>query len=181
MIVGDSDRLLVRRPGPGIGPGQELWFLDAAPEGAAEPFRAGRNMYGTADVSADGQLVAFATYETGTWQIQVEDLASGQDWQVTTAGGESPRWGPDGNLYVIAPPRTIARIDVTREPGVLPVFAPPVELVALTPSFGVASVTPIATDDGIRFLALQVEAVDNGGRVVIVRGADQLIREALGR
>ncbi len=175
------DRLLVRRPGPGIGPGQELWFLDAVPGGDSDPFRVGRNMYGTADVSADGRLVAFATYETGEWQIQVEDLESGQDWQVTIEGGEYPRWAPDGNLYIITPPRTISRIDVTREPGATPVFAAPIELTQLTPSFSVASVTPIMTDDGIRFLAVEVEAVNSGGRLILVRGADQLIRDALGR
>jgi len=181
VAVHGEGRLLVRRPGFGVGPGQELWFLDAAPGGEAEPFRVGRNMYGTADVSVDGRLVAFATHETGQWQIQVEDLTSGQDWQVTTAGGEYPRWGPDGNLYVIVPPRTIARVDVTREADAPPVFGPPVDLVALTPSFEVASVTPILTDNGVRFLAALVEEVSNGGRMVVVRGADQLIREALGR
>ena len=140
-MVHGSDRLLVRRHGESVGAGQELWFLDAAPGGEAEPFRTGRSIYGTADVSADGDLVAYAQEESGQWQIQVESLGTGQRWQVSAAGGEYPRWGPDGNLYYVATPRTMTRVTVDRAAGAAPVFGRPEPVIQLTPTFGITDVT----------------------------------------
>ena len=49
--------------------------------------------------------MAYASNETGSWEIYVSPflIANGK-WQVSTAGGEEPRWRQDGKeLFYISP------------------------------------------------------------------------------
>jgi serine/threonine-protein kinase len=52
-------------------------------------------------LSPDGRWLAYQSSESGRPQIYVRDMSgSGGRWQVSTAGGEEPRWSPDGGqLY----------------------------------------------------------------------------------
>jgi serine/threonine-protein kinase len=54
-----------------------------------------------AALSADGRWLAYQSSESGRPEVYVHDMAgSGGRWQVSTAGGEEPRWSPDGReLY----------------------------------------------------------------------------------
>lgn len=56
--------------------------------------------YGAA-LSPYGRLLAYQSNESGRPEIYVRDLSeSGGRWQISTAGGEEPRWSPDGReLY----------------------------------------------------------------------------------
>lgn len=50
-----------------------------------------------AQFSPDGKWVAYASNETGKWQIYVTSFPEARGkWQVSTAGGEQPRWRGDG-------------------------------------------------------------------------------------
>jgi hypothetical protein len=47
--------------------------------------------------SPDGKWVAYASNETGKWQIYVTSFPDARGkWQVSTSGGEQPRWRGDG-------------------------------------------------------------------------------------
>ncbi len=54
-----------------------------------------------AALSADGRWLAYQSNESGRPEIYVRDRAgSGGRWPISTAGGEEPRWSPDGReLY----------------------------------------------------------------------------------
>jgi serine/threonine-protein kinase len=54
-----------------------------------------------AALSADGRWLAYQSNESGGPEVYVHDMAgSGGRWQISTAGGEEPRWSPDGReLY----------------------------------------------------------------------------------
>ncbi len=58
------------------------------------------NEYAAA-LSADGRWLAYQSNESGRPEVYVRDMAgSGGRWQISTAGGEEPRWSPDGReLY----------------------------------------------------------------------------------
>lgn len=58
------------------------------------------NEYG-ATLSPDGRWLAYQSNESGRPEIYVRDLSeAGGRWQISTAGGEEPRWSPDGReLY----------------------------------------------------------------------------------
>ena len=49
-------------------------------------------------LSPNGRWLAYASDDTGRYEIYVRDVrtASGGRWQVSSLGGEEPRWSPDG-------------------------------------------------------------------------------------
>jgi Tol biopolymer transport system component len=48
-------------------------------------------------ISPDGKWIAYASDESGTWEIYVRPFPSGEGkWQVSTHGGLFPRWRRDG-------------------------------------------------------------------------------------
>jgi len=49
-------------------------------------------------LSPDGRWIAYSSNETGTYEVYVRPFPNVEDgrWQISTAGGASPRWGPDG-------------------------------------------------------------------------------------
>jgi hypothetical protein len=50
-----------------------------------------------AQFSPDGKWVAYASNESGRWQVYVTSFPDGRGkWQVSTDGGEQPRWRGDG-------------------------------------------------------------------------------------
>ncbi|HWK11698.1 MAG TPA: protein kinase [Vicinamibacterales bacterium] len=47
--------------------------------------------------SADGRWLAYESNESGRYEVYVRDLREGGGrWQISTAGGEEPRWSADG-------------------------------------------------------------------------------------
>jgi Tol biopolymer transport system component len=55
--------------------------------------------------SPDGRWVAYASSETGSMEIYVTPFPSAETkWQVSTRGGEEPRWRRDGKeLFYVSP------------------------------------------------------------------------------
>jgi Tol biopolymer transport system component len=67
-----------------------------------------------AQFSPDGRWVAYATNESGRYEIVVQPFpASAGKWQVSINGGLQPRWRADGReLYFIAPDGTLMAASV---------------------------------------------------------------------
>jgi len=79
-----------------FGKGNELWSL-SRPEREAKPLLQAKWTVRNAQISPDGRLLAYASNETGTWEIYVSPFPSGNGkWQVSSAGGQEPRWRQDG-------------------------------------------------------------------------------------
>jgi len=48
-------------------------------------------------ISPDGKWLAYYSNETGRYEVYVQPFpATGAKWQVSTGGGEQPRWRSDG-------------------------------------------------------------------------------------
>lgn len=65
--------------------------------------------------SPDGRWVAYQTNESGRFEVVVQPFpdVSGK-WQVSTAGGMTPRWRADGReLYFLAPDATMMVVSVS--------------------------------------------------------------------
>lgn len=63
--------------------------------------------------SPDGHRVAYATDETGNFEVYVSPFAGGGKWQVSTAGGTDPVWAPDGKrLYYLDGAQNVMYVDV---------------------------------------------------------------------
>jgi roadblock/LC7 domain-containing protein len=65
--------------------------------------------------SPDGKWLAYASDETGEWEIYVKNYpgAAGK-WQVSRGGGSEPRWSGDGKaMFYIGPGQMLTRVDVS--------------------------------------------------------------------
>lgn len=74
----------------------ELWYL-SWPQRVAKPLLQPKWTVQNAQFSPDGRWMAYASNETGNMEIYVSPFPSANGkWQVSSAGGEEPRWRQDG-------------------------------------------------------------------------------------
>ena len=96
--------------------GRDVWALDM--EATDSPPRPVANTpadESQAQFSPDGRWVAYQTNASGRFEVVVQPFDdAGGKWQVSTAGGVSPRWRADGReLYFLAPDATMMAVPVT--------------------------------------------------------------------
>ena len=76
--------------------GPELWFL-TVPDLKSNLFLKTPSVLRNGQFSPDGKWVAYASNETGKWEIYVTSFPDARGkWQISTGGGEQPRWRSDG-------------------------------------------------------------------------------------
>jgi len=76
--------------------GSELWTV-TFPELKSSLFLKAPSILGNGQFSPDAKWVAYASNETGKWEIYVTSFPDARGkWQVSTGGGEQPRWRGDG-------------------------------------------------------------------------------------
>jgi Tol biopolymer transport system component len=65
-------------------------------------------------ISPDGRRLAYASDETGQWEVYVASFPkAGERWRVSAKGGHQPRWNPGGSeLFYIAPDRQMMSVRV---------------------------------------------------------------------
>jgi eukaryotic-like serine/threonine-protein kinase len=81
----------------------DLWLAEA-PDWKSRPLIQGQGTVKNAQFSPGGKWVAYASTESGKWEIYVTSFPDARGkWQVSTAGGTQPRWRGDGKeLYYLA-------------------------------------------------------------------------------
>jgi eukaryotic-like serine/threonine-protein kinase len=84
--------------------GSDLEYL-TFPEMKSTLFLKAPSTFKNAQFSPDGKWVAYASNETGKWEIYVTSFPEARGkWQVSTGGGEQPRWGGDGKeMFYLSP------------------------------------------------------------------------------
>jgi dipeptidyl aminopeptidase/acylaminoacyl peptidase len=102
----DGKYVLIRK-------GTEVWYL-TWPERTAKPLMQVKWTVRNAQFSPDGRWVAYASNETGNMEIYVSPFpAANSKWQVSTAGGEEPRWRQDGKeLFYVSPEGKMMSVEV---------------------------------------------------------------------
>jgi len=132
-------------------------YLELLPVAAGEPtrFLEGKGSETNGQISPEGAWVAYASDESGAWEIYVTSFpgAAGK-WQVSRGGGSEPRWRGDGKeIFYIAPSGILMTVPVDAA-GVFSTGPP-------TPLFQIHGRAPISstdlftydvTKDGRRFL-----------------------------
>jgi eukaryotic-like serine/threonine-protein kinase len=74
----------------------DLWFA-TIPELKTTLFLKAPSIVRNGQFSPDGKWVAYASNETGKWEIYVTSFPEARGkWQVSSGGGEQPRWRGDG-------------------------------------------------------------------------------------
>jgi Tol biopolymer transport system component len=118
--------------------------------------------------SPDGRWVAYQSNESGQFEIYVQAFPGpGGKWQISTAGGQEPQWGPEGTeLFYLSPERTLMRVDVQTgesfEAGI-PETMFAVSLRSLT-----TNNRYLVAPDGQRFLALSSLVQDSTPPTTVV-------------
>jgi serine/threonine protein kinase len=90
--------------------GTELWFL-TLPEMKSQLFLKEPSAMKNGQFSRDGKWVAYASNESGKWEIYVTSFPDARGkWQVSNGGGDQPRWRGDGKelLYLAADGKIVA-------------------------------------------------------------------------
>jgi Tol biopolymer transport system component len=97
----------------------ELWSVPI--DGTEKPTPFIRGPFGAdgGRFSPDGRFVAYASNETGRWEIQVAPFPGpGGNWRVSTDGGTEPVWRRDGKeLYFIAANGWLMAVPVRLSPS----------------------------------------------------------------
>jgi Tol biopolymer transport system component len=93
----------------------ELWVLSLVGERKLFPFVQG-NGFGAreAQFSPDGRYVAYASHESGKYEIYVQSFPQHLGkWQISTSGGEEPAWRRDGKeLFYLTPEDKLMAVEV---------------------------------------------------------------------
>jgi serine/threonine-protein kinase len=106
-------------------------------------------------VSRDGRWLAYQSDETGRFEVYVRpypDVEAGR-WLVSTAGGTSPRWSPDGRDLFYYDGEGIARVPVAASGSAL-TPGRPTRLFGVKPFGGRLGPDFEVSPDGQRFLFL---------------------------
>ncbi|MEK6322724.1 MAG: protein kinase [Acidobacteriota bacterium] len=82
----------------------DVWILPMVGEKKPFPFLQTRFNESGAVFSRDGRWIAYTSDESGREELYVTSFPSpGRKWQVSTTGGQNPRWRRDGNeIYYLA-------------------------------------------------------------------------------
>jgi Tol biopolymer transport system component len=91
----------------------ELWFL-ILPDLRDQLFLKPPSAIKNGQFSPDGKWVAYASNESGKWEIYVTSFPEAHGkWQVSNGGGDQPRWRGDGReLFYLAPDGKIVAVPV---------------------------------------------------------------------
>ena len=95
----------------------DLWVLPLGGDRMPIPFLQSDSDERQAQFSPDGKWVAYASIESGRIEVYVRPFpaAAGQ-WQVSTSGGEQPRWRRDGKeLFYLSADHKLMALDVNTE------------------------------------------------------------------
>jgi serine/threonine protein kinase/Tol biopolymer transport system component len=97
----------------------DLWVLPRNGEGKPYPFAQTTATEGAPVFSPDARWIAYTSDETGQRQVHVRAFPSGGgNYQVSSAGGNHPRWRGDGReLFFLAPDGTMMAAEINMNQG----------------------------------------------------------------
>ena len=105
----------------------DIWTVNAAGDaGVPEPFLRTPFNEMHPRVSPDGRWIAYASDETGTWEVYVQAFpAAGAKRAISVGGGVGPQWTREGReLIYLRPDGTVMAVEVTAQAGALQPEAP---------------------------------------------------------
>jgi WD40 repeat protein len=131
-----------------------LWLLPMSGDRKPRPFNHTKDSEIPAEVSPDGRWIAYVSDENGRREIYVTSFpdATGK-WQVSTTGGDNPRWRNDGKeMFFTASDRFVAvDVETTGAQFDVGVLRPLFNVRVPPPALGTRS-TYAVSPDGQRFL-----------------------------
>jgi len=98
--------------------GPDLWFM-TFPGFKSSLFLKAVSLLRHGRFSPDGKWVAYSSNESGKWEIYVTSFPDARGkWQISTAGGEQPRWRGDGEeLFFLSSDSKMMAAPITTVPN----------------------------------------------------------------
>ncbi|MFQ5744114.1 MAG: protein kinase [Acidobacteriota bacterium] len=97
--------------------GSDIWILPVKDGGDPQVFLRTPFAEGSAMISPDGKWVAYQSNQTGQWEVYVRPFPEGKPKvKVSTEGGYSPRWSPDGRRLFYRRAGQFIAVEVKSEP-----------------------------------------------------------------
>jgi Tol biopolymer transport system component len=94
----------------------DLWLLAPREGSTPEPYATAAFNQTFGVFSPDGRFIAYASDESGKFDVYLDDLPKGANRvRVTTAGGTEPRWSRDGSELFFRRGSEIHRVQLTRQ------------------------------------------------------------------
>ena len=105
--------------------GTDLWFV-TFPDLKSQLFLKSSSAIKNGQFSPDGKWTAYASNESGKWEIYVTSFPEAHGkWQVSNGGGDQPRWRGDGKeLFYLAPDGKTCAVPVKEGANSNPAAAP---------------------------------------------------------
>jgi len=157
--------------------GADLWVL-SVPELKSSIFLKAIAAIRGAQFSPDGKWVAYASNESGRWEIYVTSFPQARGrWQVSSGGGEQPRWRRDGKeLFYLSLDGKLMALPVVS--GTNFDAGSPVTLFQTTPREQVSTMDMFVYDvsrDGQRFLInTQIKQAETAPMTVVLNWTARL-------
>jgi DNA-binding winged helix-turn-helix (wHTH) protein/Tol biopolymer transport system component len=150
--------------------GEDLWVVPAG-GGTPTPFLRTEFNEIQSRVSPDGQWLAYASDESGTWEVYVQSFPTpGAKQVVSLHGGGEPVWRHDGReLYYLSADHTLMAVEVSEAGGALRVTSP--RALFRPPVVGALNDYRshyAATSDGQRFVVDAVDTDAPQGAITVV-------------
>jgi Tol biopolymer transport system component len=114
----DGKSLLLRA---GVN-GGDVWSLSLDGDRKTKSLISGEQSQSQAYFSPDGRWIVYTSVESGQPEIYVQPFPpTGAKYQITTTGGMSPLWSPDGKqifyIGISGPQRQLSSVDVHTQPS----------------------------------------------------------------
>jgi DNA-binding winged helix-turn-helix (wHTH) protein/Tol biopolymer transport system component len=97
----------------------DLWIVSDSGDGRATPYLRTPVNEMQGQVSPDGHYLAYASDESGDWQVYVQTFPiPGGKRTISIGGGAEPQWRRDGKeLYYLSPTGTLMAVDIRLTPA----------------------------------------------------------------
>jgi Tol biopolymer transport system component/DNA-binding winged helix-turn-helix (wHTH) protein len=153
----------------------DLHVVDLAGDGRPRVLAAQPGVQFQANISPDGRLIAYASSESGRYEVVVETFPEpGGRWQISTAGGSNPSWRNDGRELYFAEADTVTAVDIRRNAAGLEWSAP--RPLFTIPGFEAGPRGLTVSADGRQFIAVVAAAPPAPQRLTTVLNWTALLR-----
>jgi dipeptidyl aminopeptidase/acylaminoacyl peptidase len=173
----DGRFLAYNQVSAGESGGIDIWILPLSGVRKPFPFLVSPYYKSNARFSPDGRWLAYASDESGRFEIYVEPFPEhGDKIRISTSGGTQPLWRKDGKeLFYLAPDGSLTAIAIkgtsALEPGIpTPLFRAPLIVNPVLPQYAVA-------DNGQRFLFLVPVGASPPAPITVVLNWSRVLKQ----
>jgi dipeptidyl aminopeptidase/acylaminoacyl peptidase len=99
--------------------GTDIWVLPTTGDRKPIPFLNGAYNEFSGRLSPDARYLAYVSDESGREEVYVQSYPDrSEKWQISTRGGDDPRWGPGGNeLLYLSPEQQMVSVPIRLQPS----------------------------------------------------------------